>query len=290
MRIFLYVIWCFFLFLSPTEATMKYIVQQEGQATIYGLSSDTKPTTAPDGFVFIEEDTGKVFRRESSVWVEKLNNSYATAGGAGVPQSAILMMISGACPTGYTEVSALNGKTLLGTLDANANVGTTGGSDTITPAGTNSTPTFSGSALGTHSHGAGTYATSAHSGTAVTDHTSHTHTYTDVVNHTHIYASQTATTGGASSYEHGPIDTSSAAAEASIATNTPAGGVATGTTAGPSATLTHSVTQPSNHTLSGSSESVSAGTPAGTVSTPTFTGTGFDNRSAFARVIFCSKD
>jgi hypothetical protein len=74
------------------------------------------------------------------------------------------------------------------------------------------------------------------------------------------------------------------------ATNNPTGGVATGTTAGPSATLTHAVTnnavtsagpsatlthavtQPNAHTLSGSSEAVSAGTPAGTVSTPTFTG------------------
>lgn len=127
--------------------------------------------------------------------------------------------------------------------------------------------------------GAKTKAISAHAGTAVGDHAahthsvtsnvtvgdhaSHTHDYTQVPNHTHniasgqgshshTYSSQTATTGGVSSYEHGAIDTSSTAAESSISTNAatlPAmvtdnntGGVATGTTAGPSATLSHSVT------------------------------------------------
>lgn len=50
-------------------------------------------------------------------------------------------------------------------------------------------------------------------------------------------------------------------------------GVATGTTAGPGAALTHSVTQPSAHTFT----------------QPTFAGTQFDNRPAFVRVIFCKK-
>lgn len=40
----------------------------------------------------------------------------------------------------------------------------------------------------------------------------------------------------------------------------------------PSATLSHSVTQPDDHTLSGASAAVSGGTPSGTVSAPTFTG------------------
>lgn len=223
-----------------------------------------------------------------------------TGGGAGLPAGAIVFVNSGACPAGYTEVAGLDGRMILGTLNANANVGTTGGADNITPVGTNTAPTFTGSALGTHTHGVGTYVNSggsvnAHSGTAVTDHPSHTHTYTEVPNHVHPYCSQTATTGGASSYEHGAIDSSSAATECSISTNNPTGGVATGTTAGPSVTLTHSVTQPANHTftqptISGSSEAVSAGTPAGTNTAPVFTGTGFDNRSAFIRLIGCKKD
>jgi hypothetical protein len=45
-----------------------------------------------------------------------------------------------------------------------------------------------------------------------------------------------------------------------------------------------------DHTLSGSSESVSAGTPSGTNAKPIFTGTQFDNRPAFVKVIFCKKD
>jgi hypothetical protein len=118
--------------------------------------------------------------------------------------------------------------------------------------------------------GAKTKAISAHSGTAVASHASHTHTYSQVLNHTHTVTvtdpghthpvtSQTATTGSASSYEHGAIDTSSAEAQEGEATASsttgitattanPAGGVASGTTDGPSATLTHSVTQPDSHT------------------------------------------
>lgn len=119
----------------------------------------------------------------------------------------------------------------------------------------------------THTHD--DHAALSHGGTAVADHASHTHTYTQVVNHTHTVSitdpghahavqSQTATTGAATSYEHGVVDTSStkasegdttASATTGITATTanPAGGVASGTTAGPSATLTHSVTQPSDH-------------------------------------------
>lgn len=145
-----------------------------------------------------------------------------------VPSGAILLLLAGSCPVGYTEATALNGRTLLGTLAANADVGTTGGTDSFTPAGSNTAPTFTGTAS------------------------------TVVVNHTHPYASQTATTGSISSYEHGAIDTTSTAAEASITTNAPAGGAA-------------------------------SYTPAGSVSAPLFTGTSGENRSAFTRVIFCQK-
>ncbi len=246
-------------------------------------------------------------------------------------------------PIGYILISAVNtnpatflgygtwsntgaGRVLVGIDPSDTDFDTAGeevGAKTVVAAGSCSVPTFTGSALGTHSHGAGTLATSAHSGAAVADHASHTHTYSEVLNHTHpinvtdpthnhtqnshnhtqdahshVITSQTATTGGATSYEHGTLDTSSAEAEATettspatatnqaatatnIAASTgitctssnPAGGVASGTTAGPSATLTHSVMQPSDHTVSGSTQAVSAGTPSGTVSAPNFTGT-----------------
>lgn len=104
--------------------------------------------------------------------------------------------------------------------------------------------------------GAKTKAISAHSGTAVGDHAahthsvtsnvtvgdhaSHTHTYTDVPNHVHVQNVNTGTTGAQNGYTP---DTSTTGSTASgLSTANPTGGVATGTTAGPSATLTHSVT------------------------------------------------
>ena len=172
-------------------------------------------------------------------------------GGEGVPAGSILLIKSGTCPAGYEEDTDLNGRTVIGTLAANGNVGTTGGADSITP-----------------SAHAGT-AVSAHAGTAVADHPSHTHTYTDVIAHTHTIPV------GATDDTSAPFDRADAGTNASganAATATGSTGVAQGTTAGPSATLTHSVTQPSNHTVTQPSDHAS-----------------LDNRSAFARVIFCRK-
>ncbi len=118
----------------------------------------------------------------------------------------------------------------------------TGGAKTVAAAGTVSEPTFTGAALGTHAHQAGTLAPSAHAGAAVADHASHTHDLASQLSTPDLFTTNTAGTGVA------------------------------GRTGGPSATLSHVVTQPSAHTMSGTSEAVSAGTPAGTVSAPTFTG------------------
>lgn len=164
----------------------------------------------------------------------------------GVPTGAVVLIVTGTCSTtlgaGWAEETTLNGKFALGTLAASSDIGNTGGNDNITPAGTNSAPTFTGDAL-----------------------TSHTHTYTEVPNHVHVQNVNTGTTGGSNGYG---VDTSTNGSGATaISTANPTGGVATGTTAGPSVTLT----------------------PSGTVSTPAFTGTQFDNRSAFVKVIFCKK-
>lgn len=131
--------------------------------------------------------------------------------------------------------------------------------------------------------GAKTKALSAHAGTAVADHAahthsvtsnvtiadhaSHTHTYTDVPNHTHPHNMQGGTTGATTGTNvMGSTATGGSARAMAIATSNPTGGVASGTTAGPnaalshtptnnavtsgnpSATLTHSVTQPNAHT------------------------------------------
>lgn len=94
--------------------------------------------------------------------------------------------------------------------------------------------------------GAKTKAISAHAGTAVADHASHTHTYTEVINHVHVQNLPSSQTGTQAS---GTRDTSTTGSTAdALSTANPTGSVgATGTTAGPSATLTHSVTQPSDH-------------------------------------------
>lgn len=111
------------------------------------------------------------------------------------------MDISGAWPIGSVFISAVPtnpsvllgfgtwtafaaGKVLVGLDAADTDfdvVLETGGSKTVAAAGTNSVPTFTGSALGTHAHGVGTYATSSHAGTAVADHVSHTHSVTSNV-------------------------------------------------------------------------------------------------------------
>jgi hypothetical protein len=95
--------------------------------------------------------------------------------------------------------------------------------------------------------GAKTKAISAHAGAAVGDHASHTHTYTEVVNHVHNQTRLPTATGGTTGFT---VDTSMSGTPTTTAVDTgnPTGGVASGTTAGPSATLTHSVTQPSAHT------------------------------------------
>ncbi len=197
-----------------------------------------------------------------------------------LPVGAIFISIDSTNPAtslGYgTWVAFGAGQVLVGLDSGQAGFDApeeTGGALTVAAAGSNSQPTFTGTPLGTHSHGVGTYLPSVHAGSAVADHASHTHTYTQVPNHVHGFTDlRGATTGGATTNRAvtEAADTSSTAT--GLLTGNPSGGVATGTTAGPSATLTHNVTQPNAHTMAGSSEAVGAGTPAGTVSTPSFTG------------------
>ena len=53
-------------------------------------------------------------------------------GGGTVPTGLITLVYAGSCASGWEEATELNGKTLVGTLAANKDVGTTGGSDNIT--------------------------------------------------------------------------------------------------------------------------------------------------------------
>ena len=89
------------------------------------------------------------------------------------------------------------------------------------------------------------HAALTHTGTGVDAHASHTHTYTQVVNHVHVQNMPSSFTGGQA---YLATDTSTTGSTASpLSTANPTGGVATGTTAGPDAPLTHNVTQPSQH-------------------------------------------
>jgi hypothetical protein len=179
-----------------------------------------------------------------------------------IPAGLITLILSGTCPSGFSEVSALNGKTLIGTLAANGNVGTTGGADTITPAGTVAAPVFIGAALSTHSHtisgGTGAISAGTPAGTNAAS----------------------ATTGNCAATNIAAGTGATTACKAVAPNLAVTAQVFTG-----SAMPTHL-----HGTGTLGTANVSAGTPAGTNSAPAFTGTNFDNRSAFVRVIFCSKD
>lgn len=208
------------------------------------IVSSVEPTGVTAGDVWSDTTSGTLKRYTGSAWE-------AVGGGSGesVPSGSILLIASGSCPTGYSEETSLNGKTLVGTLAANGNVGTTGGSDTITPAGTVSQPTLT-----------------MNSFSAVINHT-HDVTVTDP-GHSHVENSNGATTGGLRGWP---------AADTSTNTSTATGYSTASATTG----ITASTVNPSG--------GVASITPTGSVSQPTFSGTQFDNRPAFARVIFCTK-
>jgi hypothetical protein len=191
------------------------------------------------GPVVVNRTTGKGYTLKS-------DNSVVGIGGEAFPVGSVFIAVVSTDPAtllGYGTWSAFGAGRVLVGLDS-------GDTDFDTAEETG---------------GAKTKAISAHAGSAVGDHASHTHTYTQVPNHVHIIAA------GQGSHQHDMpeaatdgdgafMDKASGGADASPAvvtdlatlpqmtTNDPTGGVATGTTAGPSATLTHSVTQPSAHT------------------------------------------
>lgn len=92
-------------------------------------------TTSPLGTLWWDNTANALSVLTNTGWVavDKLS----------VPAGTTTFVTSGSCATGWTEITALNGRMLRGTVAANGNVGTTGGSDTYTPAGTVAAPTIS---------------------------------------------------------------------------------------------------------------------------------------------------
>ena len=192
-------------------------------------------------------------------------------GYSNIPTGMIGLVISGSCPSGWTEVSALNGKFLAGTLNANGNVGTTGGNATITPSGTIQQATFTGSSGTTSAVSAGTPAGT--NGTTTTG----------------------ATSAGTPA---GTISAIAATATAAVAVSTGSGNsMATNAHTHPAPTFTGSALATHTHTVPAEVFTGSALpththtlTPAGTINAQAFTGTAVDPSPPFVRVIFCQKN
>lgn len=136
------------------------------------------------------------------------------------PAGIVSMIAAGTCPAGTVEVTALNGAMPLGTIAANGDIGTTGGSNTITPTVatlTAAAQTFTGtpfSSVINHTH-AVTVTYQAQGGTTAA--TTGTHSMTS-----------TATGGSARSLTSGDV--------VSATTANPAGGVSSITPAGTNGT------------------------------------------------------
>jgi hypothetical protein len=172
--------------------------------------------------------------------------------GAGLVTGVTIVITSGTCPTGFSESTALSGKFLLGTVAANSDIGTTGGADSITPAGTTAYPAN----------------VPGFSGTSFTSIINHTHPVA-VTDPGHTHTVPTYTTDGAGARPDNGASTNgttitipSNTTGITAVANNPSGGVASITPAG-------TITWPANP--------------------PTFGGTQFDNRPSYTKVIFCVK-
>lgn len=237
------------------------------------VSGSTPPSAGVDvGYLWYDTSAGSLKVATSTgpvVWGAVGGGT--SSGGDPVPTGAILLMASGVCPATYVEEATLDGRTPIGTLTANGDLGATGGSDTLTPAGTINAQTFTG-----------TLASLTHTGANVTS----TFTGSAMGTHAHELPWQLASTTtirqiAAATFGTGTSRAATAVSAAGTANTTSAAvalsqAVSAGTPAG---TVANTVTQASAHSY----------TPQGTVTAASFTGASAENRSAFAKVLFCRK-
>ncbi len=143
--------------LGPANV-VSFILRKNGADTSLGCSISNPGLSCQDVVNLVPVAAGDLVDVRATFNATVTNGSAVIVtfsiqiGAAGVAPGQITLILAGTCPAGFTEVAALNGKTLIGTTAANGNVGTTGGSDSIVPAGTVAAPVFTGAPLSTHAH------------------------------------------------------------------------------------------------------------------------------------------
>ncbi len=233
-----------------------------------GLSTGTAlPSTCWVGssFVLIGGSAGLYLCTATDTWT--------VVAPAIVPSGSIVFRTSGTCPTGWTEVSALSGKTLLGTVNANGDVGTTGGSDSVTPTFTGSSSVTSAAVF------TGSSATSSAVSAGVPAGTNASVSITPLGTN-----AATATTGNCAATNLAIGTGATTACKATAPNLTVPAETFTGssTTVG-AQTFTGAALGTHTHTLTATgTNGTGTVTPLGTISA-------IDTRSAFVKVIACSK-
>lgn len=208
----------------------------------------------------------------------------ASGTGGGLASGAIVMVNSGSCPTGFTEDDTFNALYLLGTKASNSDAGTTGGSLSYTPAGSNSAATFTGTAgtipAETISYPANVPAFTGTSGTVPAE------TFTGSA--TTVPALGAGTLADATSGStHKLFTSSSSGVSAATLTGSTATGTLTplGSNSTVSFTPAGTIAWPANPPTNGTASF----TPAGTNSAATFSGTPATIQPSFEKVLFCKK-
>lgn len=166
-RLFISVVTGFLLVAVYTNVVESF---QLGQATLIRHGAVLPAVCADNQGFFIKDSIGPFYCHPANTWKALV----VSAGTSALLSGSIVMITSGTCGS-LVEVSALSGVTLEGTVASNGNVGTTGGSDNITPAGTVSQPTFTGN-VGTTSGNSTTI--NVTTGAVAVAANGHTHTIT----------------------------------------------------------------------------------------------------------------
>ena len=284
-----------------------------GYALISWDSIDPSGACTRDQGLFVNTANLTVWACPTTTWKQLARTEeVTTTTGLQFPAGAIMMIASGSCPTGFTESSAMSGKFPLGTVTANADIGVTGGSDNITPAGTNAAIT-AGTPAGTN--GTVNFTPAGTNGTVnftpVGTVAAPTFTGNSVASSA-VSAGTPAGTNGASATSGNCAATNIAAGTGSTTAckaTAPALTVTAQTFTGSAlGTHTHTTTATGTNTapaFTGTQGAVPAETFTGTqgtvpaetftgsalgTHTHTFTGTQFDNRPAFVKVIYCIKN